>query len=64
MRCPLAERECTRTCPFWVSGECVVAEVDLRGRADVADWLEDLRNELAQPPPDNSFHASLARGRE
>ena len=50
--------------PVLGGGECVIAQVDLRGRADVADWLEDLRNELAQPPPDNSFHASLARGRE
>jgi len=64
MRCPLAPRECTHNCPFWTGGECLVTEVDLRGRADVAQWLEDLREELAQAPPDNSFHASLARGRE
>jgi hypothetical protein len=64
MRCPLAPRECTHNCPFWTGGECVVAEIDLRGRDDVAHWLDDLRNELGQAPDVGSFHASLARGRE
>jgi hypothetical protein len=64
MRCPLAERECTRNCPFWVNGECLVEGIDLRGRDDVTHWLEDLRNELARAPNGASFHASLARGRE
>jgi len=64
MRCPLADRECTGTCPFWVDGECLVEEVDLRGRDDVRHWLEDLRNELARPPESHLFHAALARGRE
>jgi hypothetical protein len=64
MRCPLAPCECTHNCAFWTGGECVVAEDDLRGRDDVAHWLDDLRNELARAPDVGSFHASLARGRE
>jgi len=64
MSCPLATRECTRDCPFWIDGECLVAEVDLRGRDDLAHWLDDLRAELTEAPAERSFHASLARGRE
>ena len=64
MKCPLAEHDCTRTCAFWVDGECLIAEIDLRGRDDVKHWLDDLQSELSRQPDSYLFHASLARGRE
>ena len=47
--CRLDGRECPgAACPFWLSGECLLAEIDMRGRPDVAAWLTELRTELEQ----------------
>jgi hypothetical protein len=38
-------------CPFWeadvVEGRCVVEQLDLSGREDVAVWLVQIRDQLA-----------------
>ncbi len=52
MVCVLDGRPCIRqACPFWVFGDCLLAELDLSGRADVVEWLVDLRTELAAGRP-------------
>jgi hypothetical protein len=33
-------------CPFWVHGECLLAEVDVRGQPDLVAWLLELRRDL------------------
>lgn len=45
--CKLDGRPCPGPdCPFWLLGECLLVDVDLRGRTDLVRWLTDLRREL------------------
>lgn len=61
MECPLTGELCSgRPCPFWVDGDCVISQVDLRGRADVVEWLDGLRRDLRRGNDDaRSLHALL-----
>jgi hypothetical protein len=34
-------------CPFWIAGECLLANVELQGRPEVAAWLLAFRRDLA-----------------
>lgn len=52
-------------CPFWERGNgvrpgaCIFEELDLSARQDLAEWLEDLRNQLQ---PSRSPSDETARG--
>ena len=66
MECPLTNNgHCPgRSCPFWLHGDCLISEIDLRGRPDVVSWLDDLRHELSAcdlngRAATGSFHAAL-----
>ncbi|MGZ4334054.1 MAG: hypothetical protein ACXVRJ_07240 [Gaiellaceae bacterium] len=56
--CKLDGRPCPGAdCPFWLLGECLLVDVDLRGRGDLVAWLGELRRELGSPamtPPSGS----------
>jgi len=52
-------------CSFWDGDCCLFQELDLRGRADVAAWLLDLRESLeAKRDVGASFRRRLAAGSE
>jgi hypothetical protein len=49
MKCPLTEDGLCpgRSCPFWLHGECLVSQIDMKSRPDVRLRLDELRHELA-----------------
>lgn len=48
VECSITNKLCPgRTCPFWLHGECLVSQIDVRDQ-DVVGWLDELRRRLAR----------------